>query len=104
MTAYISACGYCRKTGFTNWYSKSAPHDAYGRVDLGFMDSQPVAYCSEEHRDIADAIRAELLAEVAEFLLASRVARPLGEAEEHVNDVLASLAAGVRKLPQRGAK
>lgn len=104
MTAYISACGYCRKTGFTNWYSKSAPHDTYGRVDLAFMDSNPIAYCSEEHRDTADLIRSEVLDEAAEFLLAARVVRPLGEAEEHANQVLTSLAAEVRKLPQRGAK
>lgn len=102
MNAYISTCGYCRKSEFTNWYSKSAPHDAYGRVDLGFMDSQPVAYCSEEHRDKADLIRAEVLSEVAEFLLAARVRRPEREVEEHVNQVLASLAAEVRTLPQGG--
>lgn len=102
MTAYISACGYCRKTEFTQWYSKSAPHDSYGRVDRDFMDRRPVAYCSEEHRDAADSIRAELLGEVAEFLLAARVSRPVDEAEEHVNQVLTSLAVEVRTLPQDG--
>jgi hypothetical protein len=53
---------------------------------------------------ILDDLRAEVLAEVAAFLLAGRVARPLGEAEEHVNDVLTSLAAEVRTLPQSGAR
>ncbi|MBP8536122.1 hypothetical protein [Streptomyces sp. MK37H] len=57
MTAYISDCGYCHETRFTQWYSKSAPRDRHGRVDLDYLDSQPVAYCSEEHRDAADALR-----------------------------------------------
>jgi hypothetical protein len=103
MTAYISSCGYCRKTEFTNWYSKSAPHDPYGRVDRDFMDREPVAYCSEEHRDKADLIRAEVLAEAAEFLLSARVTRPVDEAEEHLNGVLIQLAAEVRTLRQGGA-
>ncbi|MGW5130396.1 hypothetical protein [Streptomyces sp. NPDC004135] len=57
MSAYISECGYCHETGFTNWFSKSAPHDRYGRIDRDYVDSRPVAYCSEEHRDAADAVR-----------------------------------------------
>ncbi|MGV9282175.1 hypothetical protein [Streptomyces sp. NPDC003730] len=56
MTAYISKCGYCRETQFTQWYSRRAPRDGYGRVDRDYMDSRPVAYCSEEHRDAADAL------------------------------------------------
>ncbi|MGW7197506.1 hypothetical protein [Streptomyces chryseus] len=55
MTAYISECGYCHTTQFTQWYSKRAPHDRYGRVDRDYLDSNPIAYCSEEHRDAADA-------------------------------------------------
>lgn len=57
MTAYISECGFCHETQFTQWYSKSAPHDMYGRVDRDYCDGRPVAYCSEEHRDAADALR-----------------------------------------------
>lgn len=63
MSTRISACGYCRKTEFTAWYSKSAPRDSYGRLDRDYLDSEPVAYCSEEHRDAADALRAEVVAE-----------------------------------------
>jgi hypothetical protein len=65
VTAYISQCGYCHTTQFTQWYSKRAPHDRYGRVDRDYLDSNPIAYCSEEHRDAADALfdahRAEVL-------------------------------------------
>lgn len=56
MTARISKCGHCGETQFTNWYSKSAPRDRYGRMDRDYMDSEPVAYCSEEHRDAADEL------------------------------------------------
>jgi hypothetical protein len=56
MTARISECGYCHETQFTAWYSKSAPRDRYGRMDRDYVDSEPVAYCSEEHRDAADAL------------------------------------------------
>lgn len=63
MTAYISKCGFCHTTQFTQWYSKSAPRDRYGRVDLDYCDGRPVAYCSEEHRDAADVIRADALRE-----------------------------------------
>lgn len=56
MTARISECGYCHETQFTQWYSKSAPHDRHGRIDRDYLDSEPVAYCSEEHRDAADAL------------------------------------------------
>ncbi|MFG2468684.1 hypothetical protein ACGFXB_24960 [Streptomyces canus] len=71
MTAYISECGYCRETQFTQWYSKHAPHDMYGRVDRDYCDGRPVAYCSEEHRDAADALRessAAAAAALAELL------------------------------------
>ncbi|MCX5562763.1 hypothetical protein [Streptomyces sp. NBC_00038] len=73
MTNYISECGYCRETQFTGWYSKSAPHDMYGRVDRDYCDGRPVAYCSEEHRDAADALRessAAAAAALAELLTA----------------------------------
>lgn len=56
MTNYISECGYCHETQFTGWYSKYAPRDMYGRVDRDYCDGRPVAYCSEEHRDAADAL------------------------------------------------
>ncbi|MGA5489606.1 hypothetical protein ACPCK1_17840 [Streptomyces pseudogriseolus] len=72
MTAYISECGYCHETQFTGWYSKSAPHDMYGRVDRDYGDGRPVAYCSEEHRDAADAQReasAAAAAALAELLM-----------------------------------
>ncbi|MEV8349010.1 hypothetical protein ACFVTT_15865 [Streptomyces niveus] len=74
MTAYISDCGYCHETQFTQWYSKSAPHDRYGRVDLDYVDSRPVAYCSEEHRDAADALRESSVA--ASGALAALLAAP----------------------------
>lgn len=73
MTAYISECGFCRETQFTTWYSKRAPHDMYGRVDRDYCDGRPVAYCSEEHRDAADALRessAAAAAALAELLTA----------------------------------
>lgn len=73
MTNYISECGYCRETQFTGWYSKSAPHDMYGRVDRDYCDGRPVAYCSEAHRDAADALRessAIAAAALAELLTA----------------------------------
>ncbi|MCX4705691.1 hypothetical protein [Streptomyces sp. NBC_01373] len=75
---YISECGYCHETQFTGWYSKSAPRDMYGRIDRDYSDRRPVAYCSEEHRDAADALResaaaaavalGELLVEAPEWL------------------------------------
>ncbi|MEV8394785.1 MULTISPECIES: hypothetical protein [unclassified Streptomyces] len=74
MTAYISDCGYCHETQFTQWYSKSAPHDMYGRVDRDYLDSRPVAYCSEEHRDAADALRES--SAVAAAALAGLLAAP----------------------------
>ncbi|MGW4028196.1 hypothetical protein ACWEFL_02570 [Streptomyces sp. NPDC004838] len=58
MSTRISECGYCGETQFTGWYSKSAPRDRYGRIDRDYLDSEPVAYCSEEHRDAADSERA----------------------------------------------
>jgi hypothetical protein len=73
MTNYISECGYCGETQFTGWYSKSAPRDMYGRVDRDYCDGRPVAYCSEEHRDAADALRessAAAAAALAELLTA----------------------------------
>ncbi|MEV5911107.1 hypothetical protein AB0M00_19665 [Streptomyces chartreusis] len=74
MTNYISECGYCRETQFTGWYSKSAPHDMYGRVDRDYGDGRPVAYCSEEHRDAADALRQSSAAAAA--VLAELLAAP----------------------------
>ena len=54
MASYISKCGTCGEMNFTDFYGKHAPHDRYGRVDLDYMDSRPVAYCSEKCRDEAD--------------------------------------------------
>ncbi|MGW8326536.1 hypothetical protein ACWGLE_01370 [Streptomyces sp. NPDC055897] len=61
------------------------------------MDAIPAHRLIREHRD-------EVLDEAAEFLLAARVARPVGEAEEHMNQVLTSLAAEVRTLAPGGAR
>lgn len=58
MSTRISKCGYCGETQFTAWYSKSAPRDRHGRIDRDYLDSEPVAYCSEEHRDAADELAA----------------------------------------------
>jgi hypothetical protein len=78
MSSYISACGYCGETQFTNWYSKGAPRDRYGRVDRDYCDSHPVAYCSEQHRDAADVIRAHALREV--LTVAEKITRREGAA------------------------
>lgn len=59
MASYISKCGTCGVKNFTSFYSKHAPHDRHGRVDRDYMDSRPVAYCSEECRDKADADQAQ---------------------------------------------
>ncbi|GAA0705082.1 hypothetical protein GCM10010193_70150 [Kitasatospora atroaurantiaca] len=55
MAQNIAECGTCGETNFCNWYGKDAPKDSYGRIDRDYMDSNPVAYCSEECRDKADA-------------------------------------------------
>jgi hypothetical protein len=68
MAARISECGYCGRTEFTGWYSKTAPKDRYGRLPLDYLDSEPVAYCSEEHRDAADKIRARAFREAADAI------------------------------------
>lgn len=70
MSTRISACGYCHKTEFTSWYSQSAPRNRHGVIDRDFLDSQPVAYCSEEHRDAADAERNKVLTEAADAIVA----------------------------------
>lgn len=85
MTAYISECGYCHETQFTQWHSKRAPRDRYGRVDRDYLDSQPVAYCSEEHRDAADALYDAIRAEVlrgAEASVRAVAAEKSGLADE----------------------
>ncbi|WP_141724945.1 hypothetical protein, partial [Streptomyces niveus] len=74
MTNYISKCGFCDEMQFTGWYSKSAPRDMYGRVDRDYCDGRPVAYCSEEHRDAADALRESSVA--AAGALAALLAAP----------------------------
>jgi hypothetical protein len=58
MAQNIAECGTCGETNFCNWYGKDAPKDSYGRIDRDYMDSNPVAYCSEECRDKADAVSA----------------------------------------------
>lgn len=76
MSTRIGVCGYCHKTEFTSWYSQSAPRNRYGVIDRDFLDSQPVAYCSEEHRDAADAERAQVLTEAADAIDAKVAATP----------------------------
>lgn len=56
MAQNIARCGYCGEVNFCGWYRKDAPKDRYGRIDRDYMDSNPVAYCSEEHRDAADLV------------------------------------------------
>jgi len=56
MAQNIAECGTCGETNFCNWYGKDAPKDRHGRIDRDYMDSKPVAYCSEECRDAADAV------------------------------------------------
>lgn len=65
MTARISKCGHCGETQFTQWHSKSAPRDQFGRIERDYLDSEPVAYCSEEHRDAADELAAAVAAQGA---------------------------------------
>ncbi len=60
--------------------------------------------CTRDDHDHVQSHRDEVLAEAAEVILAARVTQPLDEAEEHVNQVLTSLAAKVRTLPQGGAR
>jgi hypothetical protein len=60
----IAECGHCRVMNFCNWYRKDAPKDRYGRIDRGYMDSDPVAFCSEECRD-ADDVQAAAEVEAA---------------------------------------
>ena len=54
----ITNCGNCGEINFCGWYRKDAPKDSYGRIDRDYMDSNPVAYCSEECRDTAAACEA----------------------------------------------
>lgn len=54
----IAKCGNCGEVNFCGWYRKDAPTDRYGRIDRDYMDSDPVAYCSEECRDTAAACEA----------------------------------------------
>ncbi|MFD9212052.1 hypothetical protein ACFVY9_02830 [Streptomyces sp. NPDC059544] len=108
MTAYISECGYCRETQFTQWYSKSAPHDMHGRVDRDYCDGRPVAYCSEEHRDAADALRessAAAAAALAELLAAPPAWLPPVDHWEIAEDddawLLSASLRGADDLPER---
>ena len=54
MAQRIAECGTCGETNFCGWHGKDAPKDRHGRVDRDYLDSEPVAYCSEECRDKAD--------------------------------------------------
>lgn len=106
MTNYISECGFCHETQFTGWYSNSAPRDEYGRVDRDYCDGRPVAYCSEEHRDAADALRESAAAAASALagLLTSPPAwlPPVNQWELYEDDGEWSLSASLRGADDLG--